>query len=134
MFLVAHFHNTIIPGVVFAMLAGLNVLLAKNVRIYVNERIGKWTFWLLSIGFVLAFFPMYITGLDGQARRMYTYSEATGFGPLNMLSFVGAGIMAIAFALIVYNVYYSIRYSPRNISSDPWDARTLEWATHTPVP
>ena len=77
---------------------------------------------------------MYITGLDGQARRMYTYSEATGFGPLNMLSFVGAGIMAIAFALIVYNVYYSIRYSPRNISADPWDARTLEWATHTPVP
>ena len=51
-----------------------------------------------------------------------------------MLSFVGAGIMAIAFALIVYNVYYSIRYSPRNISADPWDARSLEWATHTPVP
>src|SRR5690606_7255372 len=58
----------------------------------------------------------------------------TGFGALNMVSFVGAGIMAIAFALIVYNVYYSIRYSPRNIGSDPWDARTLEWATHTPVP
>ena len=87
-----------------------------------------------SIGFVLAFFPMYITGLDGQARRMYTYSEATGFGPLNMLSFAGAGIMAIAFLLIVYNVYYSIRYSPRNIGADPWDARSLEWATHTPVP
>ena len=51
-----------------------------------------------------------------------------------MLSFVGAGIMAIGFALIVYNVYYSIRYSPRNIGADPWDARTLEWATHTPVP
>jgi cytochrome aa3-600 menaquinol oxidase subunit 1 len=51
-----------------------------------------------------------------------------------MLSFVGAGVMAISFALIVYNVYYSIRYSPRNIGSDPWDARSLEWATHTPVP
>ena len=63
----------------------------------------------------LAFFPMYITGLDGQARRMYTYSESTGFGPLNMVSFVGAGIMAIAFVLIVYNIYYSIRHSPRNI-------------------
>jgi cytochrome aa3-600 menaquinol oxidase subunit I len=134
MFLVAHFHNTIIPGVVFAMLAGLTYYWPKMFGFMLNERIGKWTFWLLSIGFVLAFFPMYITGLDGQARRMYTYSEATGFGPLNMLSFVGAGIMAIAFALIVYNVYYSVRYSPRNISSDPWDARTLEWATHTPVP
>ena len=134
MFLVAHFHNTIIPGVVFAMLAGFTYYWPKMFGFMLNERIGKWTFWLLSIGFVLAFFPMYITGLDGQARRMYTYSEATGFGPLNMLSFVGAGIMGIAFALIVYNVYYSIRYSPRNISADPWDARTLEWATHTPVP
>ena len=116
------------------MLAGLTYYWPKMFGFMLNEKIGKWTFWLLSIGFVLAFFPMYITGLDGQARRMYTYSEATGFGPLNMLSFVGAGIMAIAFALIVYNVYYSIRYSPRNIGADPWDARTLEWATHTPVP
>jgi cytochrome aa3-600 menaquinol oxidase subunit I len=134
MFLVAHFHNTIIPGVVYAMLAGLTYYWPKMFGFMLNERIGKWTFWLLSIGFVLAFFPMYITGLDGQARRMYTYSEASGYGALNMLSFVGAGIMAIAFALIVYNVYYSIRYSPRNIGSDPWDARSLEWATHTPVP
>jgi cytochrome aa3-600 menaquinol oxidase subunit 1 len=134
MFLVAHFHNTIIPGVVFAMLAGLTYYWPKMFGFMLNERIGKWTFWLLSIGFVVAFFPMYITGLDGQARRMYTYSEATGFSTLNMISFVGAGIMAIAFLLIVYNVYYSVRYSPRNIGADPWDARTLEWATHTPVP
>ncbi len=134
MFLVAHFHNTIIPGVVFAMLAGLTFYWPKMFGFMLNERIGKWAFWFLSIGFCLAFFPMYITGLDGQARRMYTYSEATGFGPLNMVSFVGAGVMAIAFALIVYNVYYSVRYSPRNIGADPWDARSLEWATHTPVP
>ena len=134
MFLVAHFHNTIIPGVVYAMLAGLTYYWPKMFGFMLNERIGKWTFWLLSIGFVLAFFPMYITGLDGQARRMYTYSEASGYGAMNMLSFVGAGIMAIAFALILYNVYYSIRYASRDIGSDPWDARSLEWATHTPVP
>ncbi|MGJ7913151.1 cytochrome aa3 quinol oxidase subunit I [Neobacillus sp. LXY-1] len=134
MFLVAHFHNTIIPGVVFAMLAGLTYYWPKMFGFMLNERIGKWSFWTLSIGFCLAFFPMYITGLDGQARRMYTYSAATGYGPLNMLSFVGAGVMAISFLLIVYNVYYSVRYSPRNIGADPWDARTLEWATHTPIP
>ncbi|MCK2000829.1 cytochrome aa3 quinol oxidase subunit I [[Brevibacterium] frigoritolerans] len=134
MFLVAHFHNVIIPGVVYAMLAGFTYYFPKMFGFMLNEKIGKWTFWLLSVGFVLAFFPMYITGLDGQARRMYTYSEATGFSLMNMISFFGAGIMAIAFALIVYNVYYSFRYSSRNISSDPWDARTLEWATHTPVP
>jgi cytochrome aa3-600 menaquinol oxidase subunit I len=134
MFLVAHFHNVIIPGVVFAMLAGLTYYWPKMFGFMLNERIGKWTAWLLSIGFVLAFMPMYITGLDGQARRMYTYSESTGFGPLNMVSFIGAGIMAIGFVLIVYNIYYSTRYASRDISNDPWDARTLEWATHTPVP
>ncbi|PLR95087.1 cytochrome aa3 quinol oxidase subunit I [Bacillus sp. T33-2] len=134
MFLVAHFHNVIIPGVVYAMLAGLTYYWPKMFGFMLNEKIGKWTVWLLSIGFVLAFMPMYITGLDGQARRMYTYSESTGFGPLNMVSFIGAAIMAVGFALIVYNVYYSFRYASRDISSDPWDARTLEWATHTPVP
>ncbi|MCH1624307.1 cytochrome aa3 quinol oxidase subunit I [Fredinandcohnia quinoae] len=134
MFLVAHFHNTIIPGVVFAMLAGLTYYWPKMFGFMLNERIGKWAFWFLSIGFVLAFFPMYLTGLDGQARRMYTYSEATGYGMMNMISFIGAGLMAISFALIAYNVYYSIRYSPRNIGSDPWDARSLEWSTHLPTP
>ncbi|WP_409304296.1 cytochrome aa3 quinol oxidase subunit I [Peribacillus sp. SCS-155] len=134
MFLVAHFHNVIIPGVVFAMLAGLTYYWPKMFGFMLNEKLGKWAAWLLSIGFILAFMPMYITGLDGQARRMYTYSESTGFGPLNMVSFIGALIMAVGFAVIVYNIYYSIRYASRDISSDPWDARTLEWATHTPIP
>jgi cytochrome aa3-600 menaquinol oxidase subunit I len=134
MFLVAHFHNVIIPGVVYAMLAGLHYYWPKMFGFMLNERIGKWTAWLLSIGFLLAFMPMYISGLDGQARRMYTYSEAAGFGAMNMISFVGAAIMAIGFVLIVYNIYYSTRYESRDISNDPWDARTLEWSTHTPVP
>lgn len=134
MFLVAHFHNVIIPGVVYAMLAGLHYYWPKMFGFMLNEKIGKWTAWLLSIGFVLAFMPMYASGLDGQARRMYTYSEAAGFGLLNMISFVGAAIMAIGFVFIVYNIYYSTRYESRDISNDPWDARTLEWSTHTPVP
>lgn len=133
MFLVAHFHYTIIPGVVFAMLAGLTYWWPKMFGFMLNERIGKWAFWFIMIGFNVTFFPMFFTGLDGQARRMYTYSEATGFGPLNMLSFVGAIGLAIGFALIVYNVYYSTRYSSRDIGTDPWNARTLEWATQTPV-
>jgi len=134
MFLVAHFHNVIIPGVVYAMIAGLTFYWPKMFGFMLNEKLGKWTAWLLSVGFVLAFIPMYITGLDGQARRMYTYSESTGFSALNMVSFIGAAIMAVAFALLVYNIYYSIRYASRDIGNDPWDARSLEWATHTPVP
>ncbi|MBM7600976.1 cytochrome aa3-600 menaquinol oxidase subunit 1 [Virgibacillus halotolerans] len=134
MFLVAHFHYTIIPGVVFAMLAGLTYWWPKMFGFKLSERIGKWAFWFIAIGFNVTFFPMFFTGLNGQARRMYTYSEASGFGPLNLLSFGGALVLAAGFALIVYNVYYSTRYASRNIGSDPWDARTLEWATHSPVP
>jgi len=100
-----------------------------------NERIGKWAFWFLIIGFCLAFFPMYITGLDGQARRMYTYSAETGYGPLNFVSTIGAVCMAFSYVLIVYMIYYSIRHNGRKqVSHDPWDARNLEWATHNPVP
>ncbi|MFE4239930.1 cytochrome aa3 quinol oxidase subunit I [Peribacillus butanolivorans] len=134
MFLVAHFHNVIIPGVVFAVLGAGTYYWPKMFGFMLNERIGKWAFWFLTIGFCLAFFPMYITGLDGQARRIYTYSESTGFGPLNMISFIGAALMAISFVLIVYTIYYSIRHAPRDVSDDPWDARSLEWATHNPVP
>ncbi|WP_153462196.1 MULTISPECIES: cytochrome aa3 quinol oxidase subunit I [Sediminibacillus] len=134
MFLVAHFHLVIIPGVVFAMLAGLTYWWPKMFGFMLNERIGKLSFWLISIGTCVAFFPMFISGLDGQARRMYTYSEATGFGIWNMISFVGAIMLAAGFVTIVYNIYYSTRYASRDISSDPWDARSLEWATHTPVP
>ncbi|WP_409296947.1 cytochrome aa3 quinol oxidase subunit I [Peribacillus sp. SCS-26] len=134
MFLVAHFHMVIIPGVVFAMLAGLTYYWPKMFGFMLNERIGKWAAWFITIGTLVAFMPMFFTGLDGQARRMYTYSEASGFGPLNFISFVGALGLAAGFVLIVYNIYYSTRFASRDISSDPWDARTIEWATHTPVP
>jgi cytochrome aa3-600 menaquinol oxidase subunit I len=134
MFLVAHFHMVIIPGVVFAMLAGFHYYWPKMFGFILNEKIGKVTAWIISMSTLLAFIPMFFSGLDGQARRMYTYSESTGFGPLNMLSFIGALGLAAGFALIVYNVYYSTRYASRDISSDPWDARSLEWATHNPVP
>ncbi|MDQ0880732.1 cytochrome aa3 quinol oxidase subunit I [Peribacillus sp. V2I11] len=134
MFLVAHFHYVLIPGTVFAVLAGFTYWWPKMFGFMLSEKIGKWSFWFIIIGFNVTFFPMFITGLDGQARRMYTYSESTGYGPLNMLSFVGAIGLAIGFALIVYNIYWSTRYASRNISNDPWDARSLEWATHTPIP
>ena len=134
MFLVAHFHMVIIPGVVFAMLAGLTFYWPKMFGFMLNEKIGKLSAWIIATSTLLAFVPMFFSGLDGQARRMYTYSESTGFGPWNMVSFIGAAGLAVGFALIVYNIYYSTRYASRNIGSDPWDARSLEWATHTPVP
>ncbi|MEK3799260.1 cytochrome aa3 quinol oxidase subunit I [Peribacillus sp. FSL H8-0477] len=134
MFLVAHFHYVLIPGTVFAVIAGFIYWWPKIFGFSLNEKIGKVTFWFIAISFNVTFFPMFVTGLNGQARRMYTYSESTGFGALNMLSFVGALGLAIGFGLLVYNIYWSTRYMPRNETSDPWDARSLEWATHSPIP
>ncbi|MEK3987613.1 cytochrome aa3 quinol oxidase subunit I [Paenibacillus sp. FSL K6-3166] len=134
MFLVAHFHLVIIPGVVFAMIAGLTYWWPKMFGFMLNERIGRWAFWFISIGVCVTFFPMFISGLNGQARRMYTYSESTGFGIWNMVSFVGAIGLLIGFVLIVYNIYYSTRYASRDIPEDPWNARSLEWASPTPLP
>ncbi|SFC88102.1 cytochrome aa3 quinol oxidase subunit 1 apoprotein [Bacillus sp. OV322] len=134
MFLVAHFHYVLIPGAVFAVIAGFHFWFPKVFGFKLNERLGKLAFWFIAISFNVAFFPLFILGLNGMARRMYTYSASTGYGPLNMLSFVGALGLAIGFCILVYNIYYSIRKSPRETSGDPWDARSLEWATHSPIP
>lgn len=134
MFLVAHFHYVLIPGTVFGVLAGYHYWWPKMFGFRLNEKLGKAGFWFIAISFNVTFFPLFILGLDGYARRMYTYSGSTGYGPLNMLSFVGALGLAVGFALIVYNIYYSWKHMPRNEKADVWDGRTLEWATHSPVP
>lgn len=134
MFLVAHFHYVLIPGTVFAVIAGFHFWFPKVFGFRLNEKLGKLGFWFITISFNVAFFPLFILGLNGMTRRMYTYSESTGYGPLNMLSFIGAVGLGIGFIILVYNLYWSIRYSPRDESGDPWDARSLEWATHSPVP
>ncbi|WP_324728723.1 cytochrome aa3 quinol oxidase subunit I [Lysinibacillus fusiformis] len=134
MFLVAHFHYVLIPGTVFGVLAGYHYWWPKMFGFRLNEKLGKTAFWFIAISFNVTFFPLFILGLDGYARRMYTYSESTGYGPLNMLSFVGALGLAVGFALIVYNIYYSWKHIPRNEKADVWEGRTLEWATHSPVP
>ncbi|OMP67362.1 cytochrome aa3 quinol oxidase subunit I [Domibacillus epiphyticus] len=134
MFLVAHFHYVLIPGTVFAVIAGFHYWYPKVFGYQLNERLGKLGFWLITISFNVAFMPLFILGLNGMTRRMYTYSEETGFGPLNMLSFVGALGLALGFIVLVYNIYWSARYSPRDTSGDPYDARSPEWSTHSPVP
>ena len=134
MFLVAHFHYVLIPGTVFGVLAGYHYWWPKMFGFRLNEKLGKLGFWLIAISFNVTFFPLFIQGLDGYARRMYTYSESTGYGPLSMLSFIGGLGLATGFVVIVYNIYYSWRHMPRNEKADVWDGRSLEWATHSPVP
>ncbi|MBQ0139570.1 MAG: cytochrome aa3 quinol oxidase subunit I [Kurthia sp.] len=135
LFLVAHFHYVLIPGTVFGLLAGYHYWWPKMFGFMLNEKLGKIGFWMIVVGFNVTFFPMFILGLDGYARRMYTYSAETGYGPLNMLSFIGALVLVAGFATLVLNIAYSIRNKAKlACGNDPWDARSLEWATHAPVP
>ncbi|MDN4071476.1 cytochrome aa3 quinol oxidase subunit I [Fictibacillus terranigra] len=134
-FLVSHFHYVLIAGTVFGCFAGLVFWYPKMFGYKLNERIGKWVFWLFMIGFNVCFFPQYFLGLDGMPRRVYTYSAASGWGDLNMVSTVGAFVMGIGFLALVYNIYYSFRYSERENTGDSWGlGRTLEWATTSAVP
>ncbi|WP_136608506.1 cytochrome aa3 quinol oxidase subunit I [Paenibacillus dokdonensis] len=134
MFLVAHFHYVLIPGTVFGVLAGLHYWFPKIFGFRLNERRAKTAFWLIVVGFNVAFMPLFFLGLQGMTRRMYTYSADTGFGPLNMIATIGAFVLAIGFVVLCYNFYYSFRHSPRDEHGDPWDARTLEWSIPSPVP
>ncbi|MGY4691306.1 cytochrome aa3 quinol oxidase subunit I [Salibacterium sp. K-3] len=131
-FLVAHFHNVLIAGTVFGCFAGLTFWYPKMFGHKMNEKLGKISFWLFLIGFNVCFLPMYFLGFAGMPRR--TYSIEPEWMPLNVISSVGAVLMAIGFIVFVYNIYYSFRYSPRETTGDTWDGRALEWATTTPVP
>lgn len=134
MFLVAHFHYVLIPGAVFAVIAGFHYWFPKLFGFRLNEKLGKLAFWLIAIFFNVTFLPLFFLGLNGMTRRMYTYSAESGFGPLNLIASIGAVGLALGFVVLVYNVYWSFRYAPRDTTGDPWDARTLEWATHSPIP
>lgn len=134
MFLVAHFHYVLIPGTVFAVIAGFYYWFPKLFGFRLNDRQGKAAFWTIAISFNVAFLPLFFLGLKGMTRRMYTYSESTGFGPLNLIATIGSVGLAIGFIMLVYNIYWSFRYAPRDTTGDPWNARTLEWSTHSPIP
>lgn len=134
MFLVAHFHYVLIPGTVFAVIAGFYYWFPKLFGFRLNERQGKLAFWIIIISFNVTFMPLFFLGLKGMTRRMYTYSESTGFGPLNLIATIGSVGLAIGFIVLVYNIYWSFRYAKRDTTGDPWNARTLEWSTHSPVP
>ncbi|MGP4062414.1 cytochrome aa3 quinol oxidase subunit I [Halobacillus sp. H74] len=134
-FLVAHFHYVLIAGTVFACFAGLVYWYPKMFGHKMNERIGKWAFWLFFFGFHVCFFPQYFLGLDGMPRRLFI-TNIVEWLPLNIISTVGAFGMGLGFAVFVFNIYYSFRNSEREQTGDSWNGngRTLEWATTTPIP
>lgn len=133
-FVIAHFHQTLIGGAVFGLLAGMYYWWPKMFGFKLNETLGKWAFWFFNIGFYVCFMPQYMLGFMGMTRRVYTYSAETGWGTLNFISTVGAYLMGIGFLFIVVQVLYSIRYGERDTTGDPWDGRTLEWSLPSPAP
>lgn len=133
-FLISHFHYVLIGGTVFGCLAGLYYWWPKMFGFKINERISKWAFWVFVIGFNMTFIPMYLVGLKGMPRRIYTYREGLGWTGLNFIETVGTFVMGAGFVLLVWAIIYSIRHAKRDYESDPWNGRTLEWAIASPPP
>jgi cytochrome o ubiquinol oxidase subunit I len=135
LFLIAHFHNVAIGGVVFGVMAGYSYWFPKAFGFQLNERIGKAIFWCWFVGFYLAFMPLYGLGLMGATRRMQHYPD-THWQPLMVAAWVGAVIIFVGIALTVVQLVVSIRSRARHrdLTGDPWNGRTLEWSTLSPPP
>ena len=131
-FVVAHFHYTLLGGVVFAIFAGLFYWWPKMFGRKLDERLGKWQFWILFVGFNIAFMPQHFLGLEGMPRRIYTYSNESWEG-YNLASTIGSYMMGMAILLFAINVLKT-RRSGERVGNDPWQADTLEWYTTSPPP
>jgi cytochrome o ubiquinol oxidase subunit I len=135
LFLVAHFHNVIIGGVLFGAFAGYTYWFPKAFGFTLDERLGKAAFWCWFVGFYAAFVPLYIVGLEGMTRRMQHYDRPE-WHPWMLVAVVGAVIILLGIALQVAQLTVSIRSRDkrREPTGDPWDGRSLEWSTSSPPP
>jgi cytochrome c oxidase subunit 1 len=131
-FVVAHFHYTMVGGSLFAIFAAVFYWWPKMFGRKLDERLGKWQFWTLFVGFNITFFPQHLAGLDGMPRRIYTYADE-GWEGYNLASTIGSWVMAVAFLFFFWNVVKTKRSGPR-VGNDPWQADTLEWYTTSPPP
>ncbi|SHE38789.1 cytochrome bo3 quinol oxidase subunit 1 apoprotein [Modicisalibacter ilicicola DSM 19980] len=135
LFVIAHFHNVIIGGVVFGMMAGMTYWFPKAFGFTLDEKWGKRSFWCWITGFYLAFMPLYVLSFFGAVRRMQSYDQAE-WQPWLLLAWVGALVILAGIACTIIQIVVSIRDRRKNadVTGDPWDARTLEWATSSPAP
>ena len=135
LFLIAHFHNVIIGGVVFGAFAGINYWFPKAFGFKLNEFWGKISFWCWTVGFYFAFMPLYVLGLMGVTRRLRTFED-----PSLQIWFIiaafGAALIAAGIGAMLMQFYVSVRDREElaDTTGDPWNGRTLEWATSSPPP
>jgi cytochrome o ubiquinol oxidase subunit I len=137
LFLIAHFHNAIIGGVVFGYLAGVHYWFPKVFGIKLNEKLGKAAFWLWFVGFYVSFMPLYVLGFMGMTRRLNHYDNPA-WHPWLIAAACGMVFIALGVVCQVLQVIVSVRNRKlpeyRDATGDPWDGRTLEWATASPPP
>jgi cytochrome o ubiquinol oxidase subunit 1 len=134
LFLVAHFHHVIIPGVLFGVIAGYSYWFPKAFGFKLDERWGKAAFWCWFIGFHLAFIPLYVTGLMGMTRRLQHY-DVLAWRPWLLVAEVGAVVILAGIVCQIVQLVVSIRARDQlRVSGDPWNGRTLEWSVASPPP
>jgi cytochrome o ubiquinol oxidase subunit 1 len=135
LFLVAHFHNVIIGGLLFGAMAGYTYWFPKAFGFTLDKRLGTVSFWCWLIGFYLAFMPLYVVGLLGMTRRMQHYADLS-WQPYLIVAEVGAVVILAGIAATIAQLVVSIRTreSRRDATGDPWNGRTLEWSTTSPPP
>jgi len=132
-FVVAHFHYVLFGGSLMSVFGGLYLYFPKMFGRMMNEKIGKWHFWLYFIGMNLTFFPMHYSGMLGMPRRIYRYDAGQGWELFNLLSTLGSYLLVIGTLLFVYNFFKSKKSGPV-APADPWGAGTLEWSIPSPAP
>jgi cytochrome c oxidase subunit 1/cytochrome c oxidase subunit I+III len=130
-FVVAHLHYVLVGINVFPVVGAIYYWFPKMTGRLLDERLGRWNFWLMFLGFNLGFFPMHIAGLMGMPRRVYTYAGDLGWGPVNLVTTVGSYLFAVGVLLLLVNVAMSLR-AGRRAGPNPWDAPTLEWSVPSP--
>jgi cytochrome c oxidase subunit 1 len=135
-YIVAHFHYVIFGGALFGFLGGFYFWWPKVFGYFLDEKAGKVQFWLTLVGFNLTFGPMHILGLQGMSRRIHTYRDGYGFNFWNLVSTIGAFIIAASFLVFFWNIVRSKRRASSLPAPgpDPWDARSLEWSVPSPTP
>jgi cytochrome c oxidase subunit I+III len=131
-FVVAHLHYVLIGGMVFPLFAGLYYWSPTVTGRMLSERVGRWGFWLMFVGFNAAFLPMHLTGLLGMPRRVYTYSNVLGWNTLNLVSTIFAFVFATGVLVVLVDVVRHWR-GQRNAGDNPWDSPSLEWMS-SPLP
>ncbi|HEY3672925.1 MAG TPA: cytochrome c oxidase subunit I [Acidimicrobiia bacterium] len=132
-FVVAHFHYVLFGGLMFGIFSGIYFWWPKISGRMLDEKLGKWNFWTMLVGFNLTFFPMHILGLTGMPRRTYRYPPGMGWDLMNQLETIGAFVIALSVLLLFVNLFWSSRRG-EIAGGDPWDARSLEWSIPSPPP